>query len=147
MKINSTFSNVKKRLKSKKSNISSQELRDVSFEKTLQADIQIESKESIEALMNELEDQEKKFLDRQNLYELNKYKQQVQKLLKLILEDGFQAKTLRRRRRDRADYLIVKKINEKLLDLAGVITSQKNKAFNLMKEIEEIRGLVCDLIY
>lgn len=149
MKIVPTFSNDKKRLKSKKNPSSAAEPinKEVSFANSLQNSVEVQENEEIDSLMKDLTQQEKKFLTAQNLYELNLYKQKVQKILKLVLNGSFEAKNLKRRRRDRADHLIIKQINDKLLTLASKITARDNKAFNLMKDIEEIRGLVCDLVY
>ncbi|MCP4133130.1 MAG: YaaR family protein [bacterium] len=101
---------------------------------------------TIEELLTDLRDQERRFLDTQSFYEMNKYKAIVQKILRLALDEGSETKTLPRRRRDRADFTILEIINSKLLDISSAIT-KSNKAFNLMKTIEEIRGLVFDLVH
>jgi uncharacterized protein YaaR (DUF327 family) len=81
------------------------------------------------------------------LYYLNRYRSIVEKILKKILNEGFETQKLKRLRKDKADFIIVKKINDKLFELAREITSRNNKAFNLLRTIEEIRGLVFDLLY
>jgi uncharacterized protein YaaR (DUF327 family) len=98
-------------------------------------------------LMEDLKEQEKNFLERQTTYELNKYKSIVQKILKTILTDGFKSKKLKRSRRDRADFIIVQDINKRLLEISKHITDNTNKAFNLLKKIDEIRGLILDLLH
>jgi uncharacterized protein YaaR (DUF327 family) len=120
--------------------------KDKSFTATLQRRISFEFQGTLEELMEELKNQEKNFLQKQNDYELNRYKAIVQKVLKLILDEGFQTKTLKRLRKDRADFIIVKDINLRLLNISKYITGNRNKAFNLLKEIEEIRGLILDLL-
>jgi uncharacterized protein len=147
IRIDRAFAKGKNRLKTNKKDTSSHTDIHTSFESTLQDALDVETNQSVEALMQDLQEQEKKFLNTQSLLELNNYKNKVQKILKLILDGSFSTKTLHRKRRDKADYLIVEKINEKLLSLTRGITSPTNKAFNLMKELEEIRGLVCDLIF
>ncbi len=147
MKINSAFWSKKKRVKSNKKTALSSNDTEKSFEKIFKTDIQTDCHQTIESLMNDLKEREQRFLDKQNWIELSKYKQKVQQILKLILKEGFKTQTLTRRRRDRADYLIIKDIDNKLLNLTRVITNKNNKAFNLMKEIEEIRGILCDLIH
>ncbi|HPS57109.1 MAG TPA: DUF327 family protein [Spirochaetota bacterium] len=104
----------------------------------------------IDELMTDLQDQEKRFLDSQSLYELERYKLLVKKILRMILEQGFESQklepTTREKRLGRAEKTIIKQIDENLVGLSRMITV-KSDAFGLMKKIEEIRGLIFDLIY
>lgn len=115
-----------------------------SFSAALDATLAFDFQGGIEELMNELKEQERRFLDAQTLYELSRYKALVQKILKLLLDEGFKTETLRRHRKDRADFIIVQEINTRLLDMTNAIT-RNNPAFNLLKTVEEIRGLLLDL--
>jgi uncharacterized protein YaaR (DUF327 family) len=116
------------------------------FASELQQTVAQEFQGSVEELMNDLKDQEKKFLDAQNIYELNRYKSLVQKILRQILQEGFKTKTLTRTRKDRANFTVISEINKKLEEISQAIV-RSNKAFNLMATIDEIRGLVFDLVY
>lgn len=116
-----------------------------SFKVSLEDNIIFNVHGTIEELMTDLEEQEKNFLDKQNLFELNKYKAIVQKILKMVLAEGFRTKTIKRARNDKHAFLIIDKINEKLLEITTKIT--KGQAFNLMQSIEEIRGLILDLSF
>ena len=136
-----------RRLDKRKGGVASASSGEVTFESALHDVVAAETDRSVDALMNDLRDQERKFLDIQNLIELAKYKQLLQKILKLIMSDSFQCATVPRRRRDRADFLIVKTINEKVEQLAKTLASSENKAFALMGTIEEIRGLILDLTH
>lgn len=98
-------------------------------------------------LMGDLGEQERRFLDTQSLYELQQYKQLLQKILKLVMDQSFEPVMIQRRRRDRADYLVVNTINGKVEELFRALASPDNKAYSLMKTLEEIRGLLCDLVY
>ncbi len=100
----------------------------------------------IEDLMDSLKDQEKKFLDLQTLIELNNYKKAIKKILDMIIKGGFQNDVYKNRKKNK-EYLIIREIDQKLLELTKLVTSPQNKAFSLFKEIEEIRGLIFDLIY
>lgn len=100
---------------------------------------------TIDELLEHLSDREKDFLDYQSLYELNKYKQLVQKILRLITEEGFTIKTFKPTRKHGLEMKIVQDINMKMLEIKEAIT-RSNKAFDLMKSIEEIRGLILDLV-
>jgi len=101
---------------------------------------------SIEELLENLKDQEKRFLNQQTEYELNQYKALLQKVIKSILSEGLREKVLKRRKKNWGDLVIIEKIDAKILEINESIT-RKNKAFNLLKTMEEIRGLILDLIY
>lgn len=120
------------------------------FTTELENRISLEFSGSIEELMTDLQDQEKRFLDSQSLYELEKYKALIKKILKMILENGFESRKLdltsREKRMGRAEKTVIDKIDENLIKLAQLIT-QKSDAFGLLKTIEEIRGLIFDLVY
>ncbi len=116
------------------------------FESELVKNLEFEFRGTVDELLMDLKEQEKRFLDQQSLYELEKYKSIVKKILKLVSEGSFETRTLKRTRRDRADFTVVEIVNKKLLELSQAVT-KGNKAFNFMKTIEEIRGLVFDLVY
>ena len=116
-----------------------------SFSANLQNSIQFRVEGTIEELMADLEEQEKKFLEKQTLFDFAKYKAIVQHILKTVVSDGFSTAVLKRSRSDRSDYLIVRQINDKIEEIQGKITSAA--AFNLLKDIEEIRGLILDLMH
>lgn len=117
-----------------------------SFNATLQKTIQHDIEGTIDQLMDDLRDQEKRFLQYQSDQELEKYRELVRKILSMILDEAFEEKTFKTRRKNWGDYTIVEKINAKLLELTTAIT-RSNKAFDLMKTVEEIRGLLLDLVY
>jgi uncharacterized protein YaaR (DUF327 family) len=101
---------------------------------------------TIDELLGDLKEQEKRFLDQQTEYELNKYKALLHKVIKSILADGLREKVMKRKKKGWGDLVVIEKIDEKLLDITTAIT-RKNKAFNFLKTIEEIRGLILDLVY
>jgi uncharacterized protein YaaR (DUF327 family) len=136
----------KKKIKSKKKTYPIKP-KDKSFSASLEKTILFEFHGTVEELMEDLKEQEKNFLERQTPYELNKYKSIVQKILKTILTDGFKTEKLKRSRGDRADFIIVQDINKRLLEISKHITDNSNKAFNLLKKIDEIRGLILDLLH
>ena len=120
------------------------------FSAELENRISIEFTGTIEELMTDLKDQEKKFLDAQSMYELEAYKGLVKKILKMILDSGFKTRKLKLTYREastkHAEKIVLDKIDENIIKLSQMIT-KSNEAFNLMKTIEEIRGLILDLIY
>jgi uncharacterized protein YaaR (DUF327 family) len=100
---------------------------------------------TMDALLDELGHQEKRFLDSQSLYELARYKGLVQKILRHITEEGFTIKSMKPTRRHGLELRIVQDIDARLLEIKNAITTS-NRAFDLMKSIEEIRGLILDFI-
>jgi uncharacterized protein YaaR (DUF327 family) len=147
--INVTPANAKKDDNSKvKSKIKSHNAKiNESFNSVLTDRISFEFQGSIDELFNDLKEEEKNFLSNQTLFFLNRYRSIVEKILKKILNEGYETLKLKRLRKDKADFIIVNKINDKLFEIAREITSRNNKAFNLLKTIEEIRGLIFDLLY
>jgi len=131
---------------SKKGKLSSVKHGGKTFSSELHKTMALDIEGTIDELMEDLKDQEKRFLDKQTEHELLRYKALVQKIIKQIIAEGLQEKTLKRKKKNWGDYVIIEKINTKLLDLTNAITRQ-NKAFNLLKTVEEIRGLILDLVY
>jgi len=118
-----------------------------SFENTLSESISFEFEGAIEELFNDLKEEEKMFIENQTSFHLKRYKTIVEKILKKILNEGYETAKLKRLRKDKAEFVIVNKINSKLFEIMKEITGKNNKAFNLLKTIEEIRGLIFDLVY
>lgn len=115
------------------------------FQEPLRQVITADVEGTLDELMGNLGEQEKRFMDAQSVYEMNRYKSLVQKILKLVLEQGFATTTLKRNSRNKADFIIIQSINQKLADISLHIT-RKTSGFNLLKTMEEIRGLVLDLV-
>ena len=118
-----------------------------SFEAALKETAALPQATGVDEAMNDLREQERRFLDAQSIAELMKYKQLLQKVLSMIMADSFESSTIPRRRRDKADFFIVRQINEKVDQLTKLVASRDNRAFELMSTIEEIRGLLCDLTH
>lgn len=118
-----------------------------SFASELDRTISAGTEGSIEELMNDLRDHERKFVDTENFYELLKYKALVQKILKMAMSDSFATRSLKRSKKtNRADFTVIEKINSRLDEVTAAVT-KGNKAFNLLKALDEIRGLIFDLVY
>ena len=116
-----------------------------SFSSELHRTLAQEFEGSVDELLDSLRDQEKRFLDSQSEYEMNRYKALLQKIMKMLLDDGLREKVIKRKKKNWGDFVIIEKINARLQDITDAITRQ-NKAFNLLKTMDEIRGLVMDLI-
>ncbi|PKL36257.1 MAG: hypothetical protein CVV44_18770 [Spirochaetae bacterium HGW-Spirochaetae-1] len=121
--------------------------KDSDFKTELKNAVSFDVQGSLDDLLSDLSDQEKRFLDSQSLYDLNRYKALVQKILKIVLEESIETRTIKRRKSDnKADFLVADIINKKLLEITQNLT-RSNPAFNLMKTIEEVRGLILDLVH
>lgn len=146
MKINPSFIKQQDKLKTKKTQTGGTARS--GFASLFEDKYVVEYENSVEELFNDLEEKQKNLVDRQSMSDLAEFKKTVEALLKLVSEEGFETKTYQRRRSDgRADFFIVKKINETLKRLTMAMTSPENKAFKILKECEEIRGLLFDLLH
>jgi len=121
--------------------------KDNSFKTELKQAVSFDIQGTIDELLSDLSDQERRFVDQQTPYEMNRYKAMVQKLLKMILDESIDTKTIKRRARDnRADWNVAEVINSKLLVISEAIT-RRSAGFNLLKTMEEIRGLILDMLH
>lgn len=116
------------------------------FHAELHRTLALEIEGTLEELLEDLKDRERRFLEQQTEQEMLHYKALVQKIITTIIDEGLREKTLKRAKKNWGDYVIIEKINTRLLELTESIT-RGNKAFNLLKTIEEIRGLILDLVY
>jgi len=116
------------------------------FKTQLESVLSHEYEGSIDVLMDELREQERRFIDMPNLYEMSRYRSLVQKILKEISNESFHIKELNAKsRHSEKIYTVVETVNDKLLELSEAIT-KGSPAFALMKTMEEIRGLILDLL-
>jgi len=118
------------------------------FKTQLESVLSHEFEGSIDVLMDELREQERRFVDMPSLYEMSRYKSLVQKILKEIGNASFNIKEINVKSRygeKEKIYTVVETVNDKLLEMSSAIT-QGNSAFALMKAMEEIRGLILDLL-
>jgi uncharacterized protein YaaR (DUF327 family) len=118
----------------------------LSFESELQRVTSQSGGVTIDQMLEELLDREKQFLDSQSLYELAKYKKAVQDLLKKLVTQAMEQRDLKRSRYNKnAIQSVVAIIDEKLLAMTEAVTHH-SKGFNLMRSMEEIRGLILDMV-
>lgn len=115
-----------------------------SFVSQLHETIAYERDGTIDDLLADLGEQEKRFLDLQSLQELNSYKAIVQKILRIVQKESFRPVKLKAGRKN-VEFL-VQEIDTRLLEITTAIT-RNSKAFNFLKTIDEIRGLVFDLTH
>lgn len=105
-----------------------------------------EETREINQLWQKLPDMEKRFLDAPNQNNLTEYKKLVKDITNAILKKNMQLTQARQRgRSDNKILMSVKIIDEKIQVLAMTMLNPNNSAFNLLKQIEEIRGMLMDI--
>jgi len=114
------------------------------FVTQLQDTLAFEIDGTIDELLTDLNEQEKRFLDIQSFFELSRYKSIIQKILRIVQQESF--KTVKLRTSKKNVELVVQEIDARLLDITAAMT-RNNKAFDFLKTIDEIRGLVLDLTH
>ena len=105
-----------------------------------------EGTRELNELWKDLPDIEKALIANPNHKNLREYKEHIKQIAKLILKKNhkvIQAPT--RGRNDTKDIRYVKIVDEKLDILANTMFSPTNSAFNILKQLDEIRGLLIDL--
>lgn len=122
------------------------DVRSLDFKVRLESAISFDFQGSIDELLNDLKDEEKRFLDNPSLSQMMRYKALVRRILKLALEQGAStAETRSSSWKGDKIYTVVNIIDQKLLELQKTLTSG-SPAFSLMKTIEEVRGLLLDIL-
>ncbi|MCX8124102.1 MAG: YaaR family protein [Spirochaetes bacterium] len=116
------------------------------FRTTFESTLEFSLPENLDELLDDLKDQEKKFMADPSLYNMQRYKALVQKILKILVSDEYVVNILQRKRRDRADFVIIQQIQNKLEEITKAYITN-NKAFDMLKTFDEIRGLILDLIH
>lgn len=120
--------------------------RGISFADTLASAINFDFTGTIDELLVELKQQEQQFLNNPTIFEMSRYKAMVSRILKMALEQGAQTAEIRSSswRGERISD-IVKIVDAKILELQKTLIAG-SPAFSLMKTMEEIRGLILDII-
>ena len=141
-------------LHSLKKNLSSQKKKKIalkhsySFEDMLQSIIPIDNQNTkdIHILWKELPSIEKQFIDQPNNENLSIYKEYVQSIIRLTLKQNVFIRDINfKQRNDKQAFKIIKIINQDLQTLNYILINKNNSAFNLMKKIRDIRGLLLDI--
>ncbi|TGK21109.1 DUF327 family protein [Leptospira fluminis] len=107
-----------------------------------------EKTRDLNSLLRDLPDAERNFLKSPTYENLNVYKKIVQSILREAMDRNARVETLRSRAKGGSEkmYQIVTVIDEKVQTLADFIIHPENSTFDLMKRMENIRGLLVDLM-
>lgn len=105
-----------------------------------------ENTKELNELWKDLPDLEKKLISEPNHKNLNEYKEHIKQIASLILKKNYKIQQAPLRgRNDQRDIRFVKIVDEKLDILARTMFSPSNSAFTILKQLDEIRGLLIDV--
>lgn len=113
------------------------------FAEEMKATLSQKVQEEIDELIKNIDHQGKLFVDHPSAENLRAYKQYIQSFLNFVNKNSFQVKEFYGRRKD---YKIVQTINSKLEDLSKEVIHREIPRLELLSRVEEIRGLVVDLV-
>jgi uncharacterized protein YaaR (DUF327 family) len=146
MKILPKFIPDRDKLKSKKDK-KDVKTSDSTFSDSLKNTISENNANSVEAILDSLNKKERELSEKQTLIALNEYKKLIKQILRMAVENGFETKKINSRRGIKEkEFFIVNKIDEKLRELSLAVTSPQSGSFAILKQCEEIRGLIFDLL-
>jgi uncharacterized protein YaaR (DUF327 family) len=105
-----------------------------------------ESTRELNELWKDLPDLEKALIANPNHKNLSEYKEHIKQIAQLILKKNHKViQVPSRGRNDTKDIRYVKILDDKLDLLANTMFSPTNSAFAILKQLDEIRGLLIDL--
>lgn len=102
----------------------------------------------VNLLWKELPGLEREVIETKSIPALERYKNQIKLILTAILEKntGFQKlRTPIRHSSSHKEYTVVEHIDNKLKILAETITDPRNTAFQILKQMDTVRGLLLDI--
>ncbi|EQA45212.1 PF03885 family protein [Leptospira broomii serovar Hurstbridge str. 5399] len=107
-----------------------------------------EKTRDLNSLLRDLPDAERNFLKSPTYENLNVYKRIVQAILREVMDRNTSVETLRSRARGGSEkiYQLINTVDDKVQTLADFIIHPDNSTFDLMKRMEDIRGLLVDLM-
>lgn len=107
-----------------------------------------EETKDINQLWKDLPGLERELINTKSPIALENYKQQVKSLLNLILTKNVKYQKIStpiRGTQMKKEYTHVTYFNEKLKTLAEIITDPRNSAFQILKQMDSIRGFLLDI--
>lgn len=113
------------------------------FAEEMKATLSSKVQEEINELIKNIDQQGKLFTDHPSGENLRAYKQYIQSFLSFVSKNSTHVKEFYGRRKD---YKIVQTINSKLEDLSKDVIHREIPRLELLSRVEEIRGLVVDLV-
>ncbi len=114
------------------------------FDQQVKNNYQSLLKNELTDLIKQIEQNGKQFSTKPNMANLLLYKKDIQLFLRVVTKNSYTIKEIYGRR---LDYKILSTINQKLEDLTQQVMSREVHRLNLVAEIDEIKGLIVDLVF
>lgn len=119
------------------------------FSDLLQQEQKQHTKEQLNQLLEQIDEQGKKLLTTRNLRELSIYKTLIKQFMDeiinsaLLIENKFSYDNIGRKKR----YKIMKEIDEKLISLTNMILDKESDKLEILEQMGDIRGLMVNLYF
>ncbi len=122
--------------------------RDAAFSSTLKKLEFKNYEERIRVLADKIQSQGKKLEKKADIRDLKVYKQLISEFLDEAVahSHSFTKKSFLDRRGRHRVYAIIKKINEELIELTNEVIKSEQNNLNILKKLDDIRGLILDLL-
>lgn len=122
--------------------------RDVAFSATLKKMEFQNYEERIRVLADKIQSQGKKLEKKADIRDLKVYKQLISEFLDEAVSHShsFTKKSFLDRRGRHRVYAIIKKINDELIELTNEVIKSEQDNLSILKKLDDIRGLILDLL-
>lgn len=110
---------------------------------------EIKTKEELQKVFEEVEQAGEIFKKMPTFTHLNHFKSLIQKFMNKIVKDGYKVNSITSQRIGKDDKILttIKKIDTTLEELSEKLLNKENDAIKLAAKVDEIKGLLLDLIY
>ncbi len=117
------------------------------FDELIEELIPQKKEPELHRLWKELPEVEKQLIENPTEEHLEKYKQLVKNIAEILIKRNMKIESIRRRTNSGKEVILsyVKVIDDKLHKMMLAIQSKKNTAFEILRNLKEIRGLLLDL--
>lgn len=110
----------------------------------------VASGEDLEALLDDVHDRGERLKERPTMERIREYREAVSGFLRYVVHYSFEAETVEGARfnpmKKQKRYTLVRVVNEKLERLAAGVLANQITQLELLRRVEEINGLLVDLL-
>lgn len=117
----------------------------VSFERTLAEQRETADAGVLQALLGKVDDQAKRIAVSRTVHDVQAYKNYVQAFLEQAVRAGLRTEQSRSWQRGGVRQTLVRTINQKLILLTNDLLVRNKNGLSLLKQLDEIRGLLINL--
>jgi len=134
-----------KKTKEKEKTSSKKEIK--TFDELIEELIPEKKEPELNRLWKELPEVEKQLIENPTEENLEKYKELVKNIAEILIKRNMKIESIKRRTNSGKEVILsyVKVIDNKLHKMMLTIQSKKNTAFEILRNLKEIRGLLLDL--